>query len=255
MLNPAYRPRPDDPDARRLGPLHIRAATSEAATHDILTALQARRQLRVAFANTNLLYHAIRDPHLARSLSSFTLLNDGVGVALLARLACGRGFAENLNGTDFTPRLLAAAPAGARTFLIGARSAVAEAAAAEIARRWPQLSICGVRDGFGRSDAAIDELQRLKPDLILVAMGNPRQELWIARAGAAYPNAVYIGVGALFDFLSGAAPRAPETWRRLRLEWAFRLLREPRRLWRRYTVEAAIACANVLLTAALRRPL
>jgi alpha-1,3-mannosyltransferase len=204
------------------------------------------RPLRVAFANTHLLYCAVREPGFAHDLQSFYIVNDGVGIALMSRLACGAGFSENLNGTDFTPRLLSAMPWGTRVFLVGARPDVVARVQHGIAQRWPQLDVCGCRDGFEGSELALQELDGLNPDVVLVAMGNPGQEQWILRAAERHPNTVFVGVGALFDFLTGTVPRAPVLWRRMRLEWAFRLLREPRRLWRRYTVEILVALAAIL---------
>jgi len=239
-------------ESRQLGPVCVRARSIDTASREILGAIRTRSPLCVAFANTHLLYYAVRDPRLAESLRSFYIVNDGIGVDLLARLICGHGFEENLNGTDFTPRLLAQLPAGTRVFLVGARTDVTQRAAVEITRRWPHLTVCGWRDGFGGREQALDDLAKFAPDVVLAAMGNPRQERWIVCAAAAAPKAVFIGVGAWFDFLVGAAPRAPLMWRRLRLEWAFRLAREPRRMWRRYTIEVLVVLV-ALLSASLRR--
>lgn len=239
-------------DARQLGPVCVQARSKDAATREILGAVQNHASLRVAFANTHLLYFAVRDPRFAESLRSFYIVNDGIGVALLARLICGRGFEENLNGTDFTPLLLSQLPAGTRVLLVGAQTEVAQHAASEIARRWPHLLVCGWRDGFAGSEQALADLSSFAPDVVLAAMGNPRQERWIERAAEATPEAVFIGVGAWFDFLVGAAPRAPLLLQRLHLEWAFRLLHEPRRMWRRYTVEILVVLA-ALVSASLRR--
>jgi beta-1,4-glucosyltransferase len=243
---------PPRDERRQLGPLCVRARSIDAATREILSSVQTHSPLRVAFANTHLLYYAVRDPQFAESLRSFYIINDGVGVDLLARLSCGHGFEENLNGTDLTPRLLSQLPRGTRVLLVGARADVACRAAVEIARRWPQLVVCGWRDGFAGSEQALDDLIKSAPDVVLAAMGNPRQERWIERAAAVTPGTVFIGVGAWFDFLVGAAPRAPLVWRRLHLEWAFRLAREPRRMWRRYTIEILVVLA-ALLDASLRR--
>lgn len=234
------------PALRRIGPLDVRAATRAEAVHDILEAIERKRPLCVAFANTHLLYCALREPALAAKLRRFYIVNDGVGMTLLARLICGAGFRENLNGTDFTPLLLGQLPAGARLFLVGARPAVAAAAAESMQQRWPHLEVCGVSDGFSGSEAALRRLRTLAPDLVLTAMGNPLQERWMARAAARTPGAVFMGVGALFDFLSGQAPRAPQALRALGLEWAFRLAHEPRRLWRRYTVEILVILAALM---------
>jgi exopolysaccharide biosynthesis WecB/TagA/CpsF family protein len=241
MLSPSALP--DAPDVRRIGPLLVRATTRMDAARDIALAIARKEPLCVAFANTHLLYCALKEPAFADTLRRFYMINDGVGMTLLSRLACGAGFKENLNGTDFTPLLLDQLPGGARLFLVGARPQVTARAAERMQRQWPHLSVCGFRDGFDGSEAALEDIGALAPDLVLVAMGNPLQERWMTRAMACAPRSVFMGVGALFDFMVGDVPRAPAAVRRLRLEWAFRLAQEPRRLWRRYTVEILVILA------------
>ncbi|WP_395647908.1 WecB/TagA/CpsF family glycosyltransferase [Terricaulis sp.] len=225
---------------RQLGPVAIHARTCDDAIGEILTALYRRRPLQVAFANTHLLYCALQDKAFADHLQRFYVLNDGVGVSLLSRLHCGVGFPENLNGTDFSPRLLSALPAGATVYFIGARPAVVREAAARARQLWPLLNICAARNGYDQLEVGIEEVAWLKPDITFVALGNPLQEQWIARCSPRAGGGVFVGVGAFFDFLAGAAPRAPRLWQAARLEWLYRLLHEPSRLWRRYTVEIAV---------------
>lgn len=198
----------------------------------------------VAFANTHLLYCASRDKGFARQLSTFEIFNDGLGTDLLLRAAEGRGFEDNLNGTDLVPQILSACPAGIRLFLLGAQPHVVERAADTIGQLWPHLTVCGLRDGYGDLAEARDQICTVQPDLVLVAMGNPLQERFIAEAARHHP-AVYIGVGALFDFLAGEFQRAPPLLRKLRLEWLFRLALEPTRMWRRYGVEPLILLFSV----------
>jgi exopolysaccharide biosynthesis WecB/TagA/CpsF family protein len=233
-------------ESRRLGPLSVRVETAAEATRDIVLAVLHKRPLRVAFANTHLLYCAVREPTLATTLSGFYVVNDGVGIALMSRLACGRGFSANLNGTDLTPRIMAALPWGTRIALVGAKREVVERMAERASRLWPQLDVCARYDGYEDQARALSDLATLKPDIALVAMGNPLQERWVEVAATVSPNTVFLGVGALFDFIAGDVPRAPPLVRRFRLEWAFRLAREPERLWRRYTVEILVVVASLL---------
>lgn len=232
--------------SRTLGPLSVPVKTGRDAVRDIVGAVLRKQPLQVAFANTHLLYCAVRDPGYASDMERFYLVNDGIGLNLLARMACGRGFEENLNGTDLTPRVLAALPFGTRVLLVGARPRVVRRAAHRMLQRWPHLEICAYHDGYAGGARALQDLRDLKPDVVLVGMGNPRQERWISQGLEAHPSAVFLGVGALFDFIAEAVPRAPEGLRRLRLEWAFRLAQEPRRLWRRYTVEIFVVTMALL---------
>mgnify|MGYP000262388235 CR=1 FL=1 len=167
------------------------------------------------------------------------VLPDGIGVEMAARMT-GGPLAENLNGTDFTPALLREAGArGLSVFLFGARPGTAERAAFRLVQDCPGLRIAGTRDGFAGAEddvAAIAAINRSGADIVLVAMGVPKQELWIDRNRDALNAAVVMGVGALFDFLAGNVRRAPAVVRRHKLEWAWRLLQEPRRLARRYLI-------------------
>lgn len=238
---------------RQIGPLWLHSGTAIGATRDIVGAVLRKQPLQVAFANTHLLYCALREPGLADTLERFYVVNDGIGVEMLARALNGSGFPENLNGTDLTPRILAALPWGTRVLMVGARPGIIQRAATTSSLMWPQLDICGAQDGFEGRERALAELETLAPDVVLVGMGNPLQERWIEQAAAILPNKVFLGVGALFDFIAGAVPRAPAPLQRLKLEWAFRLAQEPKRLWRRYTVEL-LYIADALLRERTERP-
>ena len=106
-----------------------------------------------------------------------------------------------------------------------------------------------VQDGFfAKADepAILAHLEKVRPDILLVAMGVPRQERWIAEHLSEKHCTVALGVGALLDFMSGTIPRAPLRLRRLGLEWLFRLLVEPMRLWRRYLIGNPLFLMRVL---------
>jgi exopolysaccharide biosynthesis WecB/TagA/CpsF family protein len=234
---------PLEANVRRVGPLDIRTETGAALIKTLLEGNKAARTTRVAFANTHLLYCALQEPGLRDALRDFYLLNDGVGMHLLARLAVGEGFSENHNGTDFIPRLLDATPGDARIFLVGGTDLVVRAAAAQISALYPHLTVCGFHDGYAptlHGDELIAHIQATHADIILVALGNPLQEHWIRHCAARLDHGVFVAVGALFNFLAKEKPRAPMFLRKARLEWLFRLSLEPRRLLRRYTIEIAV---------------
>jgi exopolysaccharide biosynthesis WecB/TagA/CpsF family protein len=133
--------------------------------------------------------------------------------------------------------------------LIGAKGRNVERAVARFTALCPQHRFVLIYDGFFSAAEEPQILQRirdLRPDILLVAMGVPRQELWIARNIDERHCTLPIAVGALFDFMSGAVPRAPAFVRTVRLEWVFRLLIEPMRLWRRYILGNPLFLARVL---------
>jgi len=161
---------------------------------------------------------------------------DGIGLILASRFGRGR-IREHVRGTDLVERLAAhSAARGQRWYLLGAADGVAEEAAGRLRARHPGLRIVGTAPGSPRSedDASVRATIRAAGpiDVILVAYGAPRQELWLDRNLGVLGIPVGIGVGGVFDFLSGRAPRAPHWVRRLELEWLHRLATQPWR-WRR----------------------
>lgn len=208
------------------------------------------RPIRVAFANANLLNMASSDAGYRALLGSFTVLNDGVGVDIASRMKYGRAFEDNLNGTDFLPYFLEHARNDLRIYLIGSSNDVIYSAARSVAMHWRRHRVVGWRSGYflrpQSAAAAVEAVRRSGADVVLVGMGNPLQERWIAEHGAATGAKVLIGVGALFDFMAGAVPRAPGWVRQARLEWAYRLACEPRRLARRYLIGVPAFLARAL---------
>jgi len=141
---------------------------------------------------------------------------------------------------DFLTALLKrAAEKGWKVFLYGGRAGIAERAAQRLWRSFPQLKIVGVESGWRSwsrlSDRTIRRrIRQSQADILLVALGAPRQELWIDRHRSEFGSVcLAVGVGGAFDFWSGAVRRAPLRWQRLGLEWVWRFLLEPRKRWRR----------------------
>lgn len=245
-----------EPLRRRILATDVNVLTWDLALARVVRLVSERKGLRVAFVNAQLALIARRKAEVAAALESFLLLNDGVGVDLASKALYGAAFPANLNGTDFMPALLDALPAGQRLFLLGSTRANIAKAAKVFERRWPRHIIVGAHHGyFGAKDEAVlaATIKAAKADIVLVGMGCPLQEMWLARNVPAVCPAGF-GVGALFDFLTGRFPRAPEKVRRLRLEWAFRLMLEPKRLFYRYIPgNIAFVFAVVRQARALRR--
>jgi exopolysaccharide biosynthesis WecB/TagA/CpsF family protein len=205
----------------------------------------------VAFVNAHTLNLASAQPDFRAVLNRAALiLNDGAGLAFAARVQ-GARFPANLNGSDFLPHLLAlSASRGDRVYLLGAKPGVAQLAAASLQRCMPTLIIAGFRDGYFPAElnhSVVEEVRATRPTLLLVAFGNPAQEHWLDEYLAATGARVGIGVGAFLDFVAGTARRAPRWMRTVRMEWAYRLSQEPRRLWRRYVVGNPAFLARIVL--------
>ncbi|MCL6730131.1 WecB/TagA/CpsF family glycosyltransferase [Sphingomonas hankyongi] len=166
------------------------------------------------------------------------IFNDGLGVDIAGRLLYSQGFPENLNGTDLTPAILSQLAPGTRIFLLGSTAEVLADALRSLSALFPHLNLCGSLHGFFQEDQnqpIADQIRKSAADLVLVGMGQPRQELWAVRHGVS-TGATLLCIGAYLDFAAGRFSRAPAILRKLRLEWLFRLALEPRRLWRRYLV-------------------
>lgn len=244
---------PDPPFPRRtvLG-LDVCVAGRDEAVAFVARRVADRQRTLVAFANTNLINQARAAGFTEQLSRDFVLFNDGVGLNLVSRIVTGHTFSDNLNGTDLTAAVLDAVPPGTRVFLYGARPEVLERASSALGERYG-IVVCGTADGYlGEAERARlpERIDAARPDLVLVALGNPRQERWMADNAQVVTAPVLIGVGAFLDFSADAVPRAPHWMRTLRLEWSYRLIKEPGRLWRRYTVDI-----GTLVVAAVRQRL
>jgi exopolysaccharide biosynthesis WecB/TagA/CpsF family protein len=225
--------------SRDIGGVRIAALDRSQALALLDAAFGLRSHIKLAFCNAHLVNLAAEDADLRRMLAGFLVLADGIGVDIGSRILHGAPFPANLNGTDFIPALLAQQRRPLRVTLLGGKPGVAERAAARLALDHPRHAFSVLGHGYftaAEEPALLARLEATAPDLLLVAFGNPLQERWIAGTIDERHGTVAAGIGALFDFLAGEVERAPETVRRLRLEWIYRLWLEPGRLWRRYVL-------------------
>jgi N-acetylglucosaminyldiphosphoundecaprenol N-acetyl-beta-D-mannosaminyltransferase len=204
----------------------------------------------VVTVNPEFVMEARRNPAFRATLAAADLATpDGVGLLLVARWR-GMPLRGRVTGVELTSRIAAeGARRGWSLFLLGAAPGVAERAAAILQARYAGLRIAGCYAGSPRpaDEPGIRALiLQAQPDVLLVAYGHPAQDVWIARNQPHIRVPVAIGVGGVFDYLAGVAPRAPGWMRRLGLEWLYRLARQPRR-WRRI-----LTAVPLFLWAALR---
>lgn len=172
------------------------------------------------------------------------VLVDGKPVLLAARML-GKPVPETVPGSDLTVELLSSSREPVRVFLLGAAPGVAERAAQRIREQWPMIAVDGHYSppfGFERDPQETERILALirdgKPDLLIVGLGAPKQELWVSRNRQHIAAKVVLCVGASIDFLAGEKTRAPVWMRKACLEWLFRMLQEPKRLVRRYAFDA-----------------
>ncbi|MFB6468923.1 WecB/TagA/CpsF family glycosyltransferase [Cytobacillus sp. Hz8] len=159
---------------------------------------------------------------------------DGNGI-LLAGKILHTPLEERITGYDLTVELLTKGnQCGWKLYLLGGREEVNQKAVANIKKTYPNIEVVGHHNGFfdWKDDAIQTEILHTKPDLVLVALGMPKQEKWIAENIANFSQGIFIGVGGSIDVLAGEVKRAPLFWQRLKIEWLYRLLKQPSR-WRR----------------------
>lgn len=228
----------------------LNVSMDEAVTM-IEKAVRERHRRCVFFVNADCINITARDPGYRRLLArdDAWVFGDGVGVRIAGAINHQR-VVDNVNGTDMFPLLAArCAGNGQAIFLLGGREGIARRVEQRMTARYPGLRIAGTYHGFfgpDASDAVIDQVNASGADIVLVALGAPLQERFIARHRAALQAPVLVGVGGLFDFYSGRIRRAPKLVRELSLEWVWRMAMEPRRLWKRYLLGNVAFLARVL---------
>jgi N-acetylglucosaminyldiphosphoundecaprenol N-acetyl-beta-D-mannosaminyltransferase len=200
---------------------------------------------QVATVNADFVVKALDDPELRGILQGTDMATaDGMPLVWGARLL-GVDLAGRVTGADMVPALAErACERGYSLYLLGAAPGVAARAAEILQARHPGLRIAGVvSPPYGSilemDPAIVEGVRQARPDILLVAFGNPKQEKWISMHSRTLSVPVMIGIGGTLDFIAGVTRRAPDWMQRSGLEWLFRLVQEPKRLWRRYVVDLA----------------
>lgn len=212
----------------------------DGALQTVFSMIGSGTHAKVGFVNPACANIAANNRAYRRDLSAFDLvLPDGIGMKIAAEWL-GTPIRQNVNGTDFFPRLCAAMnERGQRLYLVGARPEVVSRVAEVVRERWPHIQIVGTQHGYFNASeerSIAHDIQESGAHVALVAMGVPTQEGFIARQGDHMGPCVAIGVGGLFDFVAGRISRAPQWMRDAGLEWVWRLIQEPGRMWQRYLV-------------------
>jgi N-acetylglucosaminyldiphosphoundecaprenol N-acetyl-beta-D-mannosaminyltransferase len=252
-----------NPSRLTIGRIEVDRVTFDGALDAIAALVDGRRGGVVLTPNVDHIVLAGEDERFQGAYRECDLsLADGMPVVWLAS-AMGEPVPEKISGSDLVDPLMARAAArGWRVFLLGGAEGVADRAAANLVSTYPALNIVGTsspriaaadprartnrasgdpprhdrRHGEQERHALVESIRATNPDVVLVGLGAPKQELWIHEAARALAPAVLLGVGASIDFLAGTARRAPPWMSRMGVEWTYRLAQEPRRMWRRYLV-------------------
>jgi N-acetylglucosaminyldiphosphoundecaprenol N-acetyl-beta-D-mannosaminyltransferase len=208
------------------------------ALEEIFSRIEHRIPSHVVFVNAAKVVSYQRDRRLREAVDSADfLLADGVPVVWASRLL-GQSIPGRVNGTDLMEHMIkVSAERGYRVFFLGAREDVLETAIHKLKQRYPDLVVAGSHHGYFRAEdenSLIRQIVASQTQLLFLAISTPRKETWanenLHRLGAI----VCQGVGGSIDVVAGMTRRAPVWMQRTGLEWFFRLLQEPRRMWRRY---------------------
>jgi N-acetylglucosaminyldiphosphoundecaprenol N-acetyl-beta-D-mannosaminyltransferase len=229
--------------------LPIANISMDEAVRRMVAQLDVTEPRRVCFVNADCVNLSFRnDAYRACLRDSWMNLADGIGMKLAGRVF-GRDIRENICGTDLFLFLNEALAGTQRTlYLLGAKPGVVDDLIAWMRVRYPETRVAGSRHGYftvEEEPQVIADIKASGADVLLVAFGAPRQDLWVAENLAATGVKLAMGVGGLFDYYSGRIPRAPQWVREIGMEWAFRLAQEPRRLWRRYVVGNVVFLARL----------
>ena len=186
----------------------------------------------VVTPNPEFILAAERDEEFRRVLNAADLvLPDGIGVIYSAKLL-GTPLKARVPGIEFSAGMLAHMnKIGGRVFLLGAKPGVAELAAANISKDFPNLTVCGTHDGYFKEDEPVVQIiKESNADLLFVCLGAPRQEKFMAKYGPETGVKLAMGLGGSLDVYAGTVERAPESWQKCNMEWAYRLVKEPKRI-------------------------
>lgn len=213
-------------------------ADMDAVVDDLNVRLSRAERTFLVTANPEIMMYAQKDQQYRHILQKADLvIPDGIGIIIASKIL-GDPIQQRLAGFDLMIQLFhLCAEKHYSVYFLGAEPSVIEEAVNQVKRQFPQTPVAGYHHGYFDMDdpSIVREIQSVKPDVVLVGLGFPRQEQWIARYRDSFNKGLFIGVGGSFDILAGKTKRAPLIWQKLNLEWLHRLILHPSR-WKRMSV-------------------
>jgi exopolysaccharide biosynthesis WecB/TagA/CpsF family protein len=228
----------------------IQSLTMSEAINDLNHVIQNKQKCQVTYLNADCLNKSVSDIDYRNVITrSERVFPDGIGVKI-ACIITGQKMIENINGTDMFPELCQlSVKQDYRLFFLGAKPGVVNVMKENVEKRFPGIQVVGIQHGFfseDNIDSIIDHINTSHADLLFIAMGAPTQEKWIRQHIKKIDCSVILGVGGLFDFNAGHISRAPTLLRKLGSEWIWRLIQEPKRMWKRYLLGNVLFIYRVL---------
>ena len=224
---------------------YINNATMPETVAAIEQMITTDKKSYVVAINVDVVVKIEEDPYLKKVVDNADMvLVDGKPLVWISKLH-GKPLKAKISGSDLVPLLCeVAAEKGYRIFIIGGKDGIAEQAKEKLESRLPQIKIVGTYAppfGFEKNESELDKINQMisavHPDLLIACFGCPKQEKWIYENIEKYDAKVSICAGATVDFLAGRVKRAPRWMREYGLEWFYRFLKEPKRMFRRYFVD------------------
>ena len=214
----------------------VDSVTMDEAIKTACNFIEEKSPKMIATANAEMIMNATRDKELFKILNEADLVvPDGAGTVWAANYL-GIEMKERVAGYDLSQNLMALSPKmGFKTYFFGSAPTVAEKAKAKAEKLYPGIKVVGVHDGFFDEDEEkkiISDIKEKKPDILLVALGVPKQEKWIFSHKEELGVPLSIGVGGTFDVMAGVMKRAPLWMQKAKLEWLFRGMLQPTRAMR-----------------------
>lgn len=234
--------------SHRFQGVRVDDVTAEETLAAIQAFIESGTAHQLATVNPEFIMRARHDHAFRRVINHSDLaLPDGAGLLIMGTLT-GRKIRQRVTGADLTLMLAErATKEGWKIFLLGAAEGVAQAAADKLTAMYPGLNIVGTSAGSPGADdrTIVSQIKHANPDILLVAYGAPKQDLWISRHQGELGIPLAMGVGGTFDFIAGTVKRAPGWMRKVGLEWLWRLMQEPWR-WRRMLALPKFAILSLL---------
>lgn len=196
--------------------------------------MEQRRSAYVVTPNPEIVWMCRDNAALKESVAAADLVvPDGIGVIYGAKIL-GVSLKGRVPGIDLGTKLFARlSETGKTLYLLGAKPGIAEKAGENISAQFPGIKICGTADGYFKDDApVIEKINAAAPDLLLVCLGAPKQEIWMHNNASKLNVGLMMGLGGVLDVFAGTVRRAPESWQKLGIEWLYRLIKQPSRIQR-----------------------
>ncbi len=202
--------------------------------HKALDALKENKKFFIVTPNPEIVNLSISDSSYRAVLNSADVVTpDGIGIVYASKIL-GGSIRKRAAGFDIVKGILSGLnDLGGSVYLFGGKPGVAKLAATEIIKEFQNIKIAGTHHGyFDDDEAIINDINVNNPDLLLVCLGAPKQEMWINKNKSVLNAGIFIGAGGSIDVLAGKTKRAPELFIKLNLEWLYRLIKEPKRVGR-----------------------